>query len=112
MAAHLLFDDLMDEVESESEAKGLTFTAKNGEIVLLRPLLMLSKVELKNASLLIEKVQNADLPIDARLDAVDAIMICAADRKDALKKSLVELPPAMRMRIFESWMKAADLPEA
>lgn len=112
MAAKLSFDDLMAEVETESEADGLTFTAKGGTVVLLRPLLLLSKVELKNVTLLIEKVQKEDATIDARLDAMDAIMVCAADKKDALRKSLTELPTAKRTKMFEAWMKAADLPEA
>lgn len=112
MAAQLSFDDLMAEAETEAQAKGLEFVAKGGVTVLLRPLLLLSKAELKNVTVLLDKVQKEDATIDARLDAVDAIMLCAADKKDALKRSLAELPPTMRTKIFEAWMKAADLPEA
>lgn len=110
--ASLSFDDLMAEAEQETKAKGLDFTAKDGSKVLLRPLMMLGKVELKNVLALVKRVQNEDAEIDARLDAIDAILVAAADRKDPLKKSLAELPPSMRTRIFEEWMKAADLPEA
>lgn len=108
----LSFDDLMAEAVAESKAKGLEFVAKGGETVLIRPLLLLSKTELKNIMALLKRVENDEADIVDRLDSVDAILVAAADRKEALKRSLAELPPAMRTRVFEAWMQAADLPEA
>jgi hypothetical protein len=110
--ATLSFDDLLAEAHEEAEAKGLEFVAKAGVKVVLRPVLMLADKEMKLVLTLAESMQDDKLSIDAKLEAVSQILVAAADKKDAMKKSLAELPLAQRVKIFETWMKAADLPEA
>lgn len=108
----LSFDELMAEANEEAKVKGLDFEAKGGSKVLFRPVLSLSDQELKVVLALVESMQDDKLSTQAKLDAVNAILMAAADKKDATKKSLAELPLTARMRIFEEWTKAADLPEA
>jgi len=117
----LSFDDLMAEAKEEAKATGLEFVAKGGTKVLLRPILMLSKTEVKNILALLDKLnavkssKDGDQDTEAVIemfDSVDQVLICAADRKDPMRKSLADLPPKSRMQIFEAWMKAAEVPEA
>jgi hypothetical protein len=108
----LSYEDLMAESEAEAEAKGLPFIAKGGVATVFRPIMFLDNKEMKVVLALAESMQDDKLSTDAKIDAVNAILIAAADKKDAVKKSLADLPLPARMRIFEEWMKAADLPEA
>lgn len=108
----LSFDDLLAEAETEAKAKGLDFVAKDGTKVLFRPVLSLGDREMKVVLALVESMQDDKLSTEAKLDAINAILLAAADKKDATKKSLAELPLTARTRILEEWMKSADLPEA
>ncbi|MEO3860123.1 hypothetical protein [Acrocarpospora sp. B8E8] len=108
----LKYSDLIDEVEREQAAKGLEFEAKDGKVLLLRPILLLNKDELKVVRTLLKVVGDKDTDTFEQIDAMDAMLVAAADRKDAMKKSLADLPPQMKTRVFEAWMQAAKSGEA
>ncbi|MEU9871105.1 hypothetical protein AB0C87_24960 [Actinomadura sp. NPDC048021] len=110
--ATLSFADLKAKAEETQKENGLVFIAKDGKEILLRPLLHLSKTELKNALAHVKVIENEDFDFEVRLDAIDQILVVAADRKDAMKKSLADLPTESRMEIFSAWMEAAQGPEA
>jgi hypothetical protein len=105
------FDELMAEAKQEAVENGLDFTAKDKTEVLLRPILLLSKQEIKNVMALAKKVGDDKVDIDAQLDAVDQMLVCAADRKDAMKKSVTDLPPKAKMKVMKAWLEAANVPE-
>ncbi|MER7208537.1 hypothetical protein ABT340_15810 [Streptosporangium sp. NPDC000239] len=108
----LNYEDLVAEVDSELDEKGLKFLAKDGKTVVLRPVLLLGKDELKVVQTLLKVVTDNDRDAFERIDAIDAMLIASADKKDSLKKSLADLPPTMRTKIFDAWMKAGKGPEA
>lgn len=108
----LKYEDLVDEVERELVAKGLEFLAKDGKTVLLRPILFLGKDELKVVQTLLKVVGDETRDTFERIDAMDAMLVAAADKKDSLKKSLADLPTQIHTRIFDAWMKAAKAGEA
>lgn len=108
----LSYNDLLAEVEAEKEEKSLEFVAKDGNTVQIRPLLLLSKDELKTAKSLLPKLQDKDGDPFEKIDVMDAILVAAADRKDSLKKSLADLPPQVHARIFSAWLEAGKAGEA
>jgi hypothetical protein len=110
--AVLKYEDLLADVERELAEKGLEFVAKDGKTVVLRPILLLSKDELAVVRSLLPTVSNDEADPFDRIDAMDRMLIAAADKKDSFKKSLVELPPQMHTRVFDAWMKAAKTGEA
>ncbi|MFI6319751.1 hypothetical protein ACIBG8_19610 [Nonomuraea sp. NPDC050556] len=110
--AVLKFDDLKADVDRELRAKGLEFIAKNGDTVLLRPVMLLGKEELKVVRTLLEVIQDDKSDAFTRLEAMDSMMIAASDGKKAFKDSLAELPPQIRSKIFDAWMKGGELGEA
>ncbi|WP_043617352.1 hypothetical protein [Nonomuraea candida] len=110
--AVLKYEDLLADVEREKIEKGLEFHAKDGEVVILRPVLLLSKDELKVVQVQLKVIGDDKVDTFGRIDAMDAIMIAAADKKKSLKDSLGDLPPQLRARVFETWMQAADTGEA
>ncbi|GAA3537176.1 hypothetical protein GCM10022419_016250 [Nonomuraea rosea] len=110
--AVLKYDDLIADVERELEENGLHFIAKDGTTVVLRPILLLGKDELKVVQTLLEKVGDDDADTFAKIEAIDAMLIAAADKKQALKDSLGDLPPQIRTRVFDAWMKGSDAGEA
>ncbi|QFG25446.1 hypothetical protein [Actinomadura sp. WMMB 499] len=110
--ATLSFADLKAKAEQAEKEMGLSFIAKDGKELLLRPLLHLSKTELKNALAHVSVIENDDNDFETRLEAVDQMLVVAADRKDAMRKSLADLPTDARMEIFKAWMEAAQGPEA
>lgn len=108
----LKYADLLSEANKEAEDKSLEFGAKDGKIVKIRPLLHLGRDELKSVRALLKKVQDDKGDPFDRLDAMDQILVAAADRKDALKSSLADLPPQARTRIFNTWMKVSNAGES
>ncbi|WP_026415390.1 phage tail assembly protein [Actinomadura oligospora] len=108
----LNFADLKAKAEALEKEKGLPFLAKDGKELLLRPLLHLSKTELKNALALVSVIEDDKASLEARLNAADQILAIAASRTRAMKDSLDDLPPEMGMEIFRTWMEAAQGPEA
>lgn len=108
----LKFDELMDEAQKDAEAHSLPFEAKGGTVVTLRSITHLDKNELKNVRVLLARLQDDDLDIDDKIDAMDSVLVIVADRKDAMRKSLNALPIMMRTRLFEEWQKAVQAPEA
>ncbi|MEU5878180.1 hypothetical protein [Spirillospora sp. NPDC047279] len=108
----LSFADLKTKAEQAEREKGQPFIAKDGKELFLRPLLHLNKAELKNALALVDVIQNDDTSFQLRLDAMDQMLIVAADRKKAMRDSVDNLPAEARMEIFKVWMEAAEGPEA
>lgn len=110
--AVLKFEDLIDEVDRELAEKGLEFIAKDGKTVMLRPVLLLGKDELKVVQVLLKVLTDDSKDAFERLEAIDAMLIASANKKESLKKSLAELPPQIRTRIFDAWMQAGKAGEA
>lgn len=110
--ATLSFADLKEKAEAKEKDNGLTFIAKDGKELILRPLLHLSKVELKNALALVKVIENEDNDFELRIDGIDQMLVIAANRKEAMRKSIADLPIESRMEIFQAWMEAAQGPEA
>ncbi|WP_433332526.1 hypothetical protein [Spirillospora sp. CA-294931] len=108
----LSYADLKAKAEKKAHEKGLPFIARDGKQVFLRPLLSLSKVEGKNALALVSIVENDKRDLNERLEAIDAMLVVASDRKRAMKDSLGDLDSESRMEIFQAWMEAAQGPEA
>ncbi|MEU7830384.1 hypothetical protein [Nonomuraea sp. NPDC049129] len=108
----LNYADLVAEAELEMAEKSLEFIAKDGKTVMLRPLLLLSKDELKTVQVLLKKVADQEADSLDRLAAIDNILVAVSDRKDSLKKSLADLPPAMHARVFNEWNAAGSPGEA
>lgn len=108
------FADLMTEVNQEAEEKGLPFVAKDGKTVLLRPVMLLSEMEMKTVLGLLPKLNNDDVSVEEKLSYAGTILVAAADRKDSLKRSLAELPPIKHLKIVEAWMAKAgsEVPES
>lgn len=110
--ANLNFADLKAKAEKVQKEKGVTFVAKDGKELFLRPLLHLSKQELKSALALVRVIEDEKKDYEARLDAVDQMLVIAASRKKAMRDSLDDLPAEIRMEVFQVWMEAAQVPEA
>lgn len=110
--AVLKFADLQAEANEELATKSLEFVAKDGKTVLIRPFMSLTKDELKVIQTMLPKVQDDKADPWERIEAMDTMLVAAADKKDSLKKSLSDLPPAQRAKVFEAWMEAAKGPEA
>lgn len=110
--ANLNFADLKAKAEKVQKEKGVTFVAKDGKELFLRPLLHLSKQELKSALALVKVIEDEKKDYEARLDAVDQMLVIAASRKKAMRDSLDDLPAEIRMEVFQVWMEAAQVPEA
>ncbi|MER5643949.1 hypothetical protein [Streptosporangium sp. NPDC002524] len=106
--AVLKYEDLVEDVKRELAAKGLEFHAKDGETVTLRPVLLLGKEELKVVTTLLNVVSDEGADTFARIEAMDAMLIASADKKKSLKNSLDDLPPQIRTRVFDAWMKAGN----
>lgn len=110
--AVLKFADLKADAEREIKEKGLEFIAKNGVTVTLRPVLFLNKDELKVVQTMLKVVSDEKADAFARFESMDAMMLAAADEKKAFRDSLNELPPQLRSKVFETWMKGGELGEA
>lgn len=110
--AVLKYADLVADVKRESDENGLDFEAKDGTTVRLRPIVLLGKDELKVVQTLVKVVSDEDRDTYERIEAMDNMLIAAADKKASLKDSLADLPPQYHARVFDAWMKAAALPEA
>ncbi|SFI81795.1 hypothetical protein SAMN05216275_10573 [Streptosporangium canum] len=110
--AVLRYEDLVEEVERETADKGLPFLAKDGKTVILRPIMLLGKEELKVVQALLKVIGDDTADTFARIDAMENMLIAAADKKDSLKKSLADLPPQIRTKVFNAWMEAGKGPEA
>jgi hypothetical protein len=108
----LNFADLIAEVEQEKNERSLEFIAKDGKTVLLRPFLLLGESELKTVQVLLKKVGDEEADSLDRLAAIDNILVAVADKKESLRKSLVELPPSIHSRIFNEWIKVTGAGEA
>lgn len=108
------FNELMAEATKTAEEEGLKFKAKDGKVVLLRPLLQLSAVELKNVMTLLPKVSDKKTEDTDKLDYAAMILVAVADKKDSMRKSLDALPLVSAIKILEEWMEKAgsDLPES
>ncbi|MFC9974305.1 hypothetical protein ACFVH6_25715 [Spirillospora sp. NPDC127200] len=110
--ATLKYSDLMAEAKREIRENSLEFIAKNGEKVIFRPVMYLSDAELKVIQVHLKIVSNEDADVSDRIEAIDRILVAAADRKKALRESLADLPAQSRAKIFETWMKVDDAGEA
>jgi hypothetical protein len=108
----LSYEDLLAEEEREAAEKGVPFIGKGGAKIILRPVVILPRADQVLILNLSEAVQKDDLAVEAKLDAIDKILVAAADKKKPMKDSLAGLALQSKMRIFEEWMKAADLPES
>lgn len=110
--AKLRYADLIAEAAKEEAEKSLVFECKDGKEVRLRPILLLNSEELKTAQTLIKVIADEKADTFDRLAAIDNILIAAADKKNDFKKALADIPPTMRTKIFDEWMKAGQLGEA
>lgn len=107
MAVEMSFDAVKKDLDRKVEDKALVWTCKDKKTkVTLRPLMYLADAELKTVTVLIKSLADDDL--DKRMEAIDTVLGCAADKKDAFKKDLSELPIAARTDIFNAWMGADD----
>lgn len=106
--ATLRYDDLVADLERESKERGLTFEGKNGKSILLRPVDLLSDAETKVVNALLPVVVDEGADFEKKMDAVDRIMKAAADKKTEWENSVKDLPPTVRVRIFEAWMESDD----
>lgn len=108
----LKYSDLIAEAKQEIDEKGLVFEGKDGKTIKLRPILYLGKEELQVVQTMLNVVRDEQKDLFDRLEAIEKILVAAADRKDAFKKSLADLPPSVCTRIFEEWMEAGQMGEA
>ena len=110
----LSFEDLMAEVEAETQEKGLKFKAKDGKTVLLKPVALLGRAELLNVMAMLPQLASDDVSSETKIDLAAQILVCVADKKASLQKSLDELPPLKNLTIVEQWMEAQgdELPES
>lgn len=106
--AVLRYEDLLEDVNRELTEKGLEFIAKDGKTVILRPVLLLGKEELKVVTTLLNVVGDEDADTFVRIEAMDSMLLAAADKKQPLRDSLETLPPQIRTRVFDAWMKAGN----
>lgn len=110
MAVEMSFDAVKKDIDRKVADKALVWTCKDKKTkVTLRPLMYLADAELKTVTVLIKSLaDDDDEDLDKRMEAIDTVLGCAADKKDAFKKDLAELPIAARTEIFNAWMGSDD----
>lgn len=113
MAVEMSFDAVKKDLDRKVEDKALIWTCKDKKTkVTLRPLMYLNDAELKTVTVLIKalgETENEDEDaLDKRVEAIDTILGCAADKKEAFKKDMSEFPVSVRTEIFNAWMGADD----
>jgi hypothetical protein len=109
--ATLKYSDLMAEAKREIRKNSLEFIGKSGEKIIFRPVMYLSDAELKVIQVHLKVVSDQDADVSDRIEAIDRILVAAADRKKALRESLSDLPAQSRAKIFETWMQVDDVGE-
>lgn len=112
MAIKLTYDDLMADLERDIKERGLTFVTKDGTEVTLRPLMLLNDAEMRTVQVLMRALQDSkdskDGDVDKQMEAIDQMLVAAADVKKPFKDSIADFPPQVRAKIFEAWLEADD----
>lgn len=107
--ATLNYADLMADAAEEAAASTLTFVAKDGKTVLIRPIDSLGKADLNLVMKYIDIVGDDKVATETKLDTIDLIIITASDLKKSMTASLEDMPIKVKMKIFETWMASAEV---
>lgn len=99
--AKINFKDLLSAANSNP---GVEIVALDGKTVVLRRFENLPSKDFKTVLKYIDILQDDKVNQSGKMDAMDACLIAAADKKDSLKESLAEMPISARNTVFETWM--------
>lgn len=108
MAIEMSYDDVMDDVQKGIDDKSLVWTCKDKKTkVTLRPMMLIPDPDLKVVLVLIKALGEIDdTDFEKRIETVDRILVAVADKKDAFKKDMADIPAEKRIEIFQAWSDA------
>ncbi|MFF4298025.1 hypothetical protein ACFY0N_30765 [Streptomyces vinaceus] len=99
--ATLDFNAMLAAVEKNP---GVEIKALDGKTVILRRFENLPRKDFKLVLKYMSILQDEQVNQEDKMDAMDACLIAAADKKDSLKESLEKMPIGSRNEVFEVWM--------
>lgn len=108
MAIEIKYDDLQKKVQEKIDEKAVNFTAKDGKVVVIRPLGMLPDADLKAVRVYLKELEkhqdSEENDLEKLGELMNLVLVAASDKKESMKKSLVDFPVDTRVDIFNAWM--------
>lgn len=103
------FDDLVAEVHNSYKA--VEFETSDGTVVNLRALAVLPRHERKAVVDAVKVVNAKNADADKQENAIDAVLLAAADRADLFEPALDALPLGAKVKLIQIWSDGTQAPE-